>query len=389
MYRFNVDDRQQPIRDMVRAFAEKEIVPVAQELDRLPEPIQFPIDYYRKLAKAGFIGFPLPKEYGGGGRSSIEYCTLCEELTYWDPPTCLLAAVAVLATEPIWHFASEEQKKKYIPKIITGETIPAFALTEPNAGSDASNQTTEGRLEGDEWIINGEKIFIMHGDVADLFVIFGKINEPGVRHKISAWIVEDDGNNGIRKEVLKYKMGMKAATTGRMWMTNTRVPKANFLGEVDKGFRYAMATLDSARIGVAAQGLGIAERALDESIKWAKSRRVFGEPLASKQAIQWMIADMTTRIEAARGLTYRAATQQDKGEKYSLDASMAKLYATETSNFCVDRAMQIHAGYGYIGEFSIIEKLYRDQRITEIYEGTSEIQRLVIAGTMLRDPAGA
>ncbi len=389
MYRFNVDDRQQPIRDMVRAFAEKEIVPVAQELDRLPEPIQFPVEYYRKLAKQGFIGFPLPKEYGGAGRSSIEYCTLCEELTYWDPPTCLLSAVAVLATEPIWHFGNEEQKKKYIPKIITGETIPAFALTEPNAGSDASNQTTEGRLENGEWILNGEKIFIMHGDIADLFIIFGKINEPGVRHKITAWIVEDNGKNGIRKEVLKYKMGMKAATTGRMWMTNTRVPQANLLGEIDKGFRYAMATLDSARIGVAAQGLGIAQRALDESINWARTRKVFGEPLASKQAIQWMIADMATRIEAARGLTYRAALQQDKGEKFSLDASMAKLYATETSNFCVDRAMQIHAGYGYIGEFSIIEKLYRDQRITEIYEGTSEIQRLVIAATMLRDPAGA
>jgi butyryl-CoA dehydrogenase len=389
MYRFNVDDRQQPIRDMVRTFAEKEIVPVAQELDRLPEPIQFPFDYYRKLAKQGFIGYPLPKEYGGGGKSSIEYCTLCEELTYWDPPTCLLSAVAVLATEPIWHFANEQQKKKYIPKIVTGEIIPAFALTEPNAGSDAANQGTEARLENGEWIINGEKIFIMHGDVADLFVVFGKINEPGVRHKVTAWIVEDNGQNGIRKEVLKYKMGMKAATTGRMWMTDTRVPQENLLGEVDKGFRYAMATLDSARIGVAAQGLGIAERALDESIKYAKARKVFGEPLASKQAIQWMIADMTTRVEAARGLCYRAATQQDKGAKFSLDASMAKLYCTETSNFCVDRAMQIHAGYGYIGEFSIIEKLYRDQRITEIYEGTSEIQRLVIAGTMLRDPAGA
>ncbi len=206
-----------------------------------------------------------------------------------------------------------------------------------------------------------------------------------MRDKVSAWIVEDKGNNGIRKETLKYKMGMRAATTGRMWLKDVRVPMDALLGERNKGFRYAMMTLDSARIGVAAQGLGIAERALDESINWAKTRKVFGEPLASKQAIQWMIADMQTRIEAARGLVHRAAQQQDAGAKYSLDAAMAKLYATETSNFCVDRAMQIHAGYGYIGEFSIIEKLYRDQRITEIYEGTSEIQRLVIAGTMLRD----
>ncbi|HWO56044.1 MAG TPA: acyl-CoA dehydrogenase family protein [bacterium] len=387
MYRFNVDDRQQPIRDMVRAFAEKEITPVAAAMDRMPEPIKFPVDYYRKLAKQGFIGFPLPREYGGTGHSSIEYCTLCEELTFWDPPTCLLAAVAVLATEPIWHFANEEQKKKYIPRIVTGEIIPAFALTEPNAGSDAANQSTEAVLDNGEWVINGEKIFIMHGDVANLYVVFGKINEPGVRHKISAWIVEDNGHNGIRKEVLQYKMGMRAATTGRVWFNNTRVPQSALLGEVDKGFRYAMATLDSARIGVAAQGLGIAERALEESINYAKSRKVFGEPLASKQAIQWMIADMQTRTEAARGLAYRAAMLQDKGAKFGLEASMAKLYCTETANFCVDRAMQIHAGYGYIGEFSMIEKLYRDQRITEIYEGTSEIQRLVIAAAMLRDPA--
>jgi butyryl-CoA dehydrogenase len=389
MYRFNVDDRQQPIRDMVRTFAEKEIVPVAQELDRMPEPIKFPVDYYRKLAKQGYIGFPLPKEYGGGGRSSIEYCTLCEELTYWDPPTCLLSAVAVLATEPIWHFGNEEQKKRYIPKIVTGEIIPAFALTEPNAGSDAANQSTEAVIEDGHYIISGEKIFIMHGDVADLFIVFGKVNEPGVRDKVSAWIIEDKGQGGIRKEVLKYKMGMRAATTGRVWFDKVKVPMSALLGERGKGFRYALGTLDSARIGVAAQGLGIAERALDESISYSKARKVFGEPLASKQAIQWMIADMTTRVEAARGLCYRAATQQDRGAKFSLDASMAKLYCTETSNFCVDRAMQIHAGYGYIGEFSIIEKLYRDQRITEIYEGTSEIQRLVIAAAMLRDPAGA
>ncbi len=178
MYRFNVDDRQQPVRDMVREFAEKEIVPMSQKLDQLPEPVQFPTDYYRKLAAQGFIGYPLPKEYGGGGRSAIEYATLCEELTYWDPPTCLLSAVAVLATEPIWHFGSEAQKRKYIPKIITGEIIPAFALTEPNAGSDAANQATEARLEDGHYIINGEKIFIMHGDVADLFVVFGKVSEP-------------------------------------------------------------------------------------------------------------------------------------------------------------------------------------------------------------------
>jgi butyryl-CoA dehydrogenase len=384
MIRFNVDDRQQAVRDMVQKFAEKEIVPIARELDRRPEPQQFPLDLYRKLAAQGFIGFPLPKEYGGLGKSAIEYTTLGEELTFWDAPINLLSAVAVLAAEPISMFASEEQKKKYLPKCISGEIVPAFALTEPEAGSDASNQKTEAVIDGDDFVINGEKIFIMHGDVADLYVLFGKVNEPGVKDKISTWLVEDNGNCGIRKETLQYKMGMKAATTGRVWFKDVRIPQTAMMGERNRGFRYAMQTLDSARIGVAAQGLGIAERALHESIEYAKKRQAFGGPLANLQAIQWMIADMHTRVEATRGLVYRAATQKDKGERYSQDASVAKLYAAEAAGFCVDRAMQIHAGYGYIGEFSIIEKLYRDQRIMEIYEGTSEIQRLVIAMALLR-----
>lgn len=384
MNRFNVDPCQQPIRDFVREYAEKEIVPFARDLDRRPEPAQFPHDYYKKLAKAGFIGYPLPKEYGGQAKSSIEYTTLCEELTFWDAPSNLLSAVGVLATDPIVRFGNEEQKKKYVPKCITGEIIPAFALTEPNAGSDASNQSTEAIIDGDDYVINGEKIFIMHGDVANLYVLFGKVSEEGVRDKISAWLVEDKGDGSIKKQTLGYKMGMKAATTGRLWFKNVRVPKSAMLGERNKGFRYAMQTLDAARIGVAAQGLGLAERALHESVEYAKSRIAFGSPIAKLQAIQWMIADMQTRIEATRGLVYRAAQLKDKGEKFSLEASMAKLYATESARFCVDRAMQIHAGYGYIGEFSIIEKLYRDQRITEIYEGTSEIQRLVIASSLLR-----
>jgi butyryl-CoA dehydrogenase len=384
MIRYNVDERQQPIRDMVREYAQEHIVPVARDLDRRPEPQEFPFDYYRKLAAAGFIGFPMPKEYGGQGKSSIEYTTLCEELCFWDAPSNLLSAVGVLATDPIAMFGTEEQKKKYIPKCISGEIIPAFALTEPNAGSDAANQSTEAKIDGDDFVINGEKIFIMHGDAANLYVLFGKVNEEGVRDKVSAWLVEDNGNNGITKKTLEYKMGMKAATTGRVWFKDVRVPQSAMLGERNKGFRYAMMTLDAARIGVAAQGLGIAERALHESIEYSKKRIAFGSPIAKLQAIQWMIADMHTRVEATRGLVYRSAIQKDKGERYGLDASMAKLYATETARFCVDRAMQIHAGYGYIGEFSIIEKLYRDQRITEIYEGTSEVQRLVIANTLLR-----
>lgn len=380
--RYNVDERQQAVRDRVKEFAEKEIVPVFREIDRKEEA--FPKEYYMKLAKAGLVGFVMPKEYGGGGYSNIEYITLIEELAYYDAPTSLLAAVPELATFPIFAFGTEEQKKKYVPKCASGELIPSFALTERNAGSDAANQQTVAIIDGDEFVINGEKFFIMHGDACDIAVLFCKIGDKGEgRPKVSAIIVEAD-RPGFQGFTLKHKMGMRAATTGRIELKDYRIPTSYQLGETGKGFRYAMATLDGARVGVAAQGVGIAQRALDESIKYAKERVQFGSPIAKLQAIQWMIADMSCKVEAARLMTYKAAQLQDKGERFSLEAAQAKLYATEASRFCVDRAMQIHGGYGYIGEFSIIEKLYRDQRVTEIYEGTSEVQRLVIAGNYLR-----
>jgi len=337
-----------------------------------------------KLAKAGMVGFVMPKEYGGGGYSNIEYITLIEELAYYDPPTSLLAAVPELATFPIFTFGTEEQKKKYVPKCASGELIPSFALTERNAGSDAANQQTVAIIDGDDFVINGEKFFIMHGDACDVAVLFCRIGDKGEgRPKVSAIIIESD-RPGFKGYTLKHKMGMRAATTGRIELKDYRIPVSNQLGETGKGFRYAMATLDGARVGVAAQGVGIAQRALDESVKYAKGRIQFGAPIAKLQAIQWMIADMSCKVEAARLMTYKAAQLQDKGERFSLAAAQAKLYATEAAGFCVDRAMQIHGGYGYIGEFSIIEKLYRDQRVTEIYEGTSEVQRLVIAGNYLR-----
>jgi butyryl-CoA dehydrogenase len=376
---YNIDPRQQAVRDEVKVFAEKYMYPVSEELDRMPEPRKFPVDLYRKIGEAGFIGYVMPTEYGGRGKSNLEYITLVEEMCYHDPAIALLCAVAELATHPIIHFASEEHKKKYVPDCASGKRIPAFVLTEPEAGSDAANQKTVAVENGDSYIVNGEKIFIMHGDVADLGVLFCRIEgQP----KMSTFIV-DTNQPGWSKRTLKHKMGMRAATTGGIILKDVNIPKANLLGEVGKGFRYAMATLDSARIGVAAQGVGIAQRALDESVKRAKARQAFGQPIAKLQAIQWMIADMATRLEAARCLTYKAVMMQDRGEKFSLEASMAKLYASETARFCVDRAMQIWGGYGFIGEFSPIEKLYRDQRVLEIYEGTSEVQRLVIAGNVI------
>jgi len=382
--RFNLDARQQAVRDEVRAFCEKEnIVELGRQFDRQPEPRTFPREMYKKLCKAGFVGYPFPKEHGGLGKSKIEYATLIEELCYHDPAICLLAAVGVLATEPIFNFGTEEQKKKYVRACLAGDIVPAFALTEPEAGSDAANQQTEFKIDGNNFVINGEKIFIMHGDGADLLVLFGKIAEEGSRDKVSTVLV-DANLPGITRKAVEYKMGMKAATTGRIWLKDVRVPQSNLIGEPGKGFRYAMMTLDGARVGVAAQGVGIAQRALDESLERAKKRQAFGAPIAKLQAIQWMLADMSTQVEAARMLTYKSAMLQDKGEKVSLAAAQAKLHATETAGFCVDRAMQLFAGYGYIGEFSHIEKLYRDQRVTEIYEGTSEVQRLVIANSILR-----
>jgi butyryl-CoA dehydrogenase len=396
MIRYNVDPRQQAIREMAGEFAKKYIEPVSKELDHRDDPDRFALDLYKQLGKAGFIGINMPKELGGMGLSNIEYITLIEEICYHDAAACLLCAVGELATYPIIYFGSEEQKKKYVPKCASGEIIPAFVLTEPAAGSDAANQQTTAVLDGDHYVVNGEKIFIMHGDVADLFVLFLRLKDsnttedPGIKaaHKVTALIVEARKNGqlipGIKTQTLKKKMGMRAATTGRIWFDNLRVPKENMLGEPGKGFRIAMNTLDGARIGVAAQGVGIAQRALDEAISYAKKRICFGAPIGKFQAIQWMIADMSCRVEAARLMTYKAAQLQDAGEKFSLECAQAKLFATEAANFCVDKAMQIHGGYGYIGEFSVIEKLYRDQRVMEIYEGTSEIQRLVIAGNVMK-----
>jgi butyryl-CoA dehydrogenase len=378
---YNVSDVQQPIRDMVKEVG-PQLEKMGREHDRQPDA--FAHDMFKIIAAKGFAGFNMPKEYGGGGHTALEYATLIEEIAYWDPPSSLLTAVGQLAVFPISQFGSDEQKQKYIPAAAKGEQIAAFALTEPNAGSDAGNQQTIAKIDGDDYVINGEKTFIMHGDVCNYMVLFCKI-EAGEdeRARVSAIMVPSD-TPGIKTATLMHKMGMKYATTGRIWLKNVRVPQSNLLGQAGKGFKYAMKTLDGARIGIAAQSTGMAQRALDEAVKYAKERQAFGAPIAKLQAIQWMIADMATRTEAARLLTYKAAQMQDAGENFGLAAAQAKLFASEAAGFCVDRAMQIHAGYGYIGEFSVIEKLYRDQRVSEIYEGTSEVQRLVIAASYLR-----
>lgn len=380
---YNLVDSQQQVRDMAKEFGEVDIAPIAKDLDR--KPPEFPMDLYKKMAAKGFMAFPVPEQYGGLGRSKIDYATLIEEISWFDASASIIMAVSNLAAYPIEKFGTEDQKRKYLPKMCSGEWIGAFALTEPDAGSDAGNQQTTVVEEGDNYVINGEKTFISSGNVADVTVVIGKIPREGEKDLISAFIVEGKPTgNGFSSEILKWKMGLRGSTTARLKLENVKIPKSNMLSEPGKGFRIALTTLDSARVGVASQAVGIAQRAFDESVKYAKTRKQFGAPIAKLQAIQWMIADMSTRLEAARLLTYKAAMMEDKGERLSKEASQAKLFASEAANFCVDKAMQIHGGYGYIGEFSDIEKLYRDQRITEIYEGTSEVQRLVIAASHLR-----
>jgi len=381
---YNIDPKQQAVRDEVREFCRKhDIIKKGVELDRRPEPAQFPFDYFNILAKAGFMKYSYPTIYGGSGKSGLEYNTMIEEFAYHDPATSLLISIQQLAGQPIIHYGNDYLKEKYLKPAANGDLIMCFMLTEPEAGSDASNQKTVATSDGDNYVINGEKIFIMHGDIAEAGVLFCKIKEEGIRDRVSTLII-DLKQSGVTQRTLEYKMGMKCATTGHIKLENVLVPKKNLLGELGKGFRFAMQTLDGARIGIAAQAVGIAQRAFDEALSYSKKRMAFGAPIAKLQAIQWMIADMSCQLEAARMLTYKASLMWDRGEKFGTEAAQAKLFATEAAGFCVDKAMQIHGGYGFIEEFSPIGKLYRDQRVTEIYEGTSEIQRLVIASNLLK-----
>ncbi|MGD8717318.1 MAG: acyl-CoA dehydrogenase family protein [Candidatus Zixiibacteriota bacterium] len=381
---WNWDPSQEEIREMARAFTAKHVDPVSQQLDRRPP--EFPEDVYQAMAKEGFMGYPSAPAYGGQGKNKLLYATLIEEISYADPAIGIVMAVQVLASYPIEKFGTEEQKKKYLTRMNAGELHGAFALTEPNAGSDAAAQEATATLDGDHYILNGEKIFITSGNVADVVVVICKANtaEAPDKFKVSALIFDNPDDPGYSTEILKYKMGIRASTTARLYFKDVKVPKENLLGDHGKGFRIALNTLDGARVGVAAQSLGICQKAFDLAQAYAKEREQFGSPIAKLQAIQWMIADMSCRLEAARLLTYKAAVIEASGEPVGLQAAQAKLYASEAANFCVDKCMQIHAGYGYIGDFSRVEQLYRDQRITEIYEGTSEVQRLVIAGHLLR-----
>ena len=366
---------------MVKEFAEKEVAPIAAELD---EKEEYPTKTLEKMAKLGLLGIIIPQEYGGAGLDTISYTTVVEEISRKCASTGVITSVHnSLAAWPIIHYGTDEQKKKYLPILAKGEKIGAFAGTEPNAGSDLGAMSTVAVLKGDKYIINGDKTFITSGPAAGIIIVFAVTDKKAGPKGISAFIVESD-MKGYKVGSIFEKLGINASKTSEIIFEDMEVPKENLLGKEGDGFKIALSTLDGGRIGIAAQAVGIAQAALDECIEYSKQRQQFGRPIAKFQAIQWMIADMATQIEAARLLTYKAAYAKDQGTgRFSKEAAMAKLFASEAAMDAVVKAVQIHGGYGYTKEYTV-ERLFRDAKITEIYEGTSEVQRMVIAGSLLR-----
>lgn len=378
--KLELNDQQKMIQKMVREFAEKEVAPIAAELDKKEE---YPTKTLEKMAKLGLLGIIIPQEYDGAGLDTISYAITIEEISRKCASTGVVTSVHnSLAAWPIIKYGTEEQKKKYLPILAKGEKIGAFAATEPNAGSDLGAMQTTAVKKGNKYIINGDKTFITSGPEAGIIIIFAVTDKEAGAKGISAFIVENNFK-GYKVGSVFEKLGINASKTSELIFEDMEVPAENLLGKEGEGFKIALSTLDGGRIGIACQAVGIAQAALDESITYSQQRQQFGRPISKFQAIQWMIADMATRVEAARWLVYNAAYKKDAGEKISKEAAMAKLFASETAMECVIKGLQIHGGYGYTKEYTI-ERLFRDAKITEIYEGTSEVQRMVIAGSLLR-----
>jgi len=378
--KLELNDQQKMIQKMVQEFAEKEVGPIAAELD---EKGEFPTKTLEKMAKLGLLGIFIPNEYGGAGLDTISYATVIEEISRKCASTGVITSVHnSLVSYPIIKYGTEEQKKKYLPLLAKGEKIGAFAATEPNAGSDLGAMQTTAKLKGNKYIINGDKTFITSGPKAGIIIVFAVTDKSAGTKGISTFIVENT-MKGFKVGSIFDKMGINANLVSELIFEDMEIPKENLLGKEGDGLKIALSTLDAGRIGIAAQAVGIAQAALDESIEYSKQRQQFGKPIAKFQAIQWMIAEMATNIEAARYLLYNAAYAKDKGGRFSKEAAMAKLFASETAMDAAIKAVQIHGGYGYTKEYTV-ERLFRDAKITEIYEGTSEVQKMVIAGSLLR-----
>jgi butyryl-CoA dehydrogenase len=371
-------------RQLFRDFAQNEVKPLAQEVD---ETERFPRETVDKMAKNGFLGIAVPKEYGGQGCDPLTYVMCVEELSKVCGTTgVIVSAHSSLCCDPIMTFGTEEQKQKFLVPLAKGEKLGAFGLTEPGAGTDAQGQQTKAVEDGDSWVLNGSKCFITNGKEADVYVIFavtGKIEKHGKFLKeISAFIVEKN-TPGFTFGVKENKMGIRGSSTYELIFTDCRIPKDNLLGERGQGFKIAMHTLDGGRIGIAAQALGIAEGALDVTIDYVKERKQFGRSIAQFQNTQFQLADLATQAEAAQLLVYKAAIAKATQKTYSLEAAKAKLFAAEAAMNITTKCVQLHGGYGYIREYDV-ERMMRDAKITEIYEGTSEVQRMVISANLLK-----
>lgn len=365
---------------MLRDFSEKEVKPLAAEVD---EEEQFPVETVEKMGRLGIMGIPFPVEYGGAGGDNILYSMAVEELSRVCATTgVIVSAHTSLCAAPIYEHGTEEQKQKYLPKLCSGEWIGAFGLTEPNAGTDASAQQTMAVEMDDHWVLNGNKIFITNAEYAHVYVIMAMTDKSQGTRGISAFIVEKDfpGFSVGKKE---KKMGIRGSATCELIMQNCIVPKENLLGKVGKGFGVAMKTLDGGRIGIASQALGIAQGAMDETVKYVNERKQFGKAIGAFQNTQFQLADLETKIQASRLLVRSAAWKKDQKLPFSVDAAMCKLFAAETAMEMTTKAVQFHGGYGYTREYPV-ERMMRDAKITEIYEGTSEVQRMVIAANLLK-----
>lgn len=377
---FNLSKTEELFLQMIREFAEKEVKPLAAEID---EQERFPIETVEKMGKIGLMGIPIPKQYGGAGGTNMMYGMAVEELSRVCGTTgVVLSAHTSLCAAPILENGTEEQKMKYLPKLASGEWVGAFGLTEPNAGTDAAGQQTTAVLDGEEWVLNGSKIFITNGGYAHVYIIIAMTDKSLGTKGISAFIVEK-GTPGFSIGKKEMKMGIRGSATTELIFENCRIPKDSLLGKIGGGFAIAMKTLDGGRIGIAAQALGIAQGAMDETIKYTKERKQFGRSISQFQNTQFQMADLETKVQAARLLVRSAHYKKDNGIPYSVDAAMAKLFCAETAMEVTTKAVQFHGGYGYTREYPV-ERMMRDAKITEIYEGTSEVQRMVIAGKLFK-----
>jgi butyryl-CoA dehydrogenase len=377
---FALTREQQLVRQMVREFAENDVKPIAAEIDATE---RFPMESVKKMAKYKIMGLPIPKQYGGAGGDTLSYVIAVEELSKVCGTTgVILSAHVSLCACVIEKYGTEEQKQKYLIPLAKGEKIGAFGLTEPNAGTDASGQQTTAVLQGDNYILNGQKIFITNGGIADTFIVFAMTDKKLGVKGISAFIVEKSFK-GFSIGKKEDKLGIRGSSTTELVFEDCVVPKENLLSKEGKGFGIAMGTLDGGRIGIAAQALGIAEGALNEAVAYMKERKQFGKALNKFQGLGWMAADMDVKIEAAKYLVYKAAWNKDNGLPYSVEAARAKLFASEVSMEVTTKAVQLFGGYGYTKDYPV-ERMMRDAKITEIYEGTSQVQRMVIAGNLFK-----